>query len=122
MFDEMVRDWRSKWGVGEFPVYYAQIAPFITSTRGITSALFREAQEKCMKITPNTGMVVLMDSDSSNGIHPAKKKIAGERLAYWALAKTYGFEGMPYKSPQVIDVTTEGRLMILTFTFQIDRV
>ncbi|MDP4291794.1 MAG: sialate O-acetylesterase, partial [Bacteroidota bacterium] len=31
-------------------------------------------------------------------VHPPKKKIVGERLAYWALAQTYGFK-IQYRSP-----------------------
>ena len=61
-----------------------------------------------MKTTPNTGMAVLMVQTVR--LHPSsKKKLAGERLAFWALAKTYGMERMHYRSPEVKSLTVEGR-------------
>ncbi|MDR2039328.1 MAG: sialate O-acetylesterase [Bacteroidales bacterium] len=112
MFDNMVREWRNLWGIGEFPFYYCQIAPY--NYGGLSSAYIREAQFKCME-TPNTGMAVLMDSESPGCIHPPKKKEAGERLALWALAKTYGMEKIHYRSPEVQSFDIEGRVIILTF-------
>ena len=113
LFDKMVREWRNIWEAGEFPFYYCQIAPF-NYGGGLNSAYIREAQAKGMKTTPNTGMAVLMDSDSPLCIHPPKKKLAGERLAFWALAKTYGMERMHYRSPEVKSLTVEGRVAIIT--------
>lgn len=114
MFDKMVREWRQIWGVGEFPFYYCQIAPY-NYGGGLNSGYIREAQAKGMETTPNTGMAVLMDANSPHCIHPAKKKDAGERMALWALAKTYGMEKMHYRSPSVNKVDIEGRVAILTF-------
>lgn len=114
MFDKMVSDWRIKWKVGDFPFYYCQIAPYEHGGKA-NSAFFREAQGKCMQITPNTGMVVLMDADSPESIHPAKKQEAGNRLAYWALAETYGIKGFVYKSPSVKHVSFEDGKGVVTF-------
>lgn len=102
MFQSMVSDWRNKWKQGEFPFYYAQLAPYTKGQKN--AAFFREAQGKCMKLVPNSGMAVLMDSNSPEGIHPPMKKEAGERLAFWALAETYKIKGIPYKSPTVENV------------------
>ncbi len=113
LFDKMVREWRTIWEVGEFPFYYCQIAPF-NYGGGLNSAYIREAQAKGMRTTPNTGMAVLMDSESPFSIHPSKKKEAGERMALWALAKTYGLDDIHYRSPEVETLTTEGRMAILT--------
>ncbi|MDR0385463.1 MAG: sialate O-acetylesterase [Prevotellaceae bacterium] len=113
MFDKMVRGWREIWGVGEFPFYYCQIAPF-NYGGGHNSAYIREAQSKGM-LTPNTGMAVLMDAETPNCIHPPKKKDAGERMALWALAKTYGMEKIHYRSPEVQSVEIEGRVVIVSF-------
>ncbi|MDR2382291.1 MAG: sialate O-acetylesterase [Prevotellaceae bacterium] len=113
MFDKMVRAWREIWGVGEFPFYYCQIAPY-NHGGSLHSGYIREAQAKGM-LTPNTGMAVLMDAESPYCIHPPKKKDAGERMALWALAKTYGLEKMHYRSPEVKSVDIEGRIAIITF-------
>ena len=114
MFDAMVREWRNLWGIGEFPFYYCQIAPY-NYGGGTNSGYIREAQAKGMVTTPNTGMAVLMDAESPNSIHPPKKRDAGERMALWALAKTYGMEKIHYRSPEVVNIEIEGRLAILTF-------
>ena len=114
MFDKMVRGWRSLWEVGEFPFYYCQIAPYNYGASNTLSGFIREAQEKGMTTTPNTGMAVLMDADSYDCIHPPKKKDAGERMALWALAETYGMKDLAYKSPKVTNIETTGRLMTLT--------
>ena len=114
MFDAMVREWRNLWKTGEFPFYYCQIAPYFYGG-GMNSAYIREAQAKGMVTTPNTGMAVLMDAESVNSIHPPKKRDAGERLALWALAKTYGMEKMHYRSPDVKSLDIEGRVAIVTF-------
>ena len=115
MFDAMVREWRNLWGMGEFPFYYCQIAPWIGYGGGLNSAYIREAQAKGMVTTPNTGMAVLMDAESIHCIHPPKKRDAGERMALWALAKTYGMDKMHYRSPEVKSLEIEGRVAILTF-------
>ncbi|MDR3250550.1 MAG: sialate O-acetylesterase [Tannerella sp.] len=114
MFDKLVRGWRDIWDVGEFPFYYCQIAPYeYNDSRN--SGLLREAQSKGMTTTPNTGMAVLMDARSNACIHPPKKKDAGERMALWALARTYGWERMQYRSPELKEFRTEGRVAVLVF-------
>lgn len=114
LFDTMIRSWRKLWQVGEFPVYYAQIAPYDNGGQ-YNSAFMRESQLKCMKITPNTGMAVLMDADSPKCVHPPKKKEAGERLAYWALAETYGIKGFNYKSPEIKSTEVKNNTIIISF-------
>ncbi|MDR0844353.1 MAG: sialate O-acetylesterase [Tannerella sp.] len=116
MFDNMVRGWRNIWGVGEFPFYYCQIAPYRYGD-ALNSGLLREAQAKGMTTTPNTGMAVLMDAESILCFHPPKKNDAGERMALWALAKTYGKEKIQYRSPEVKSLDIEGRVAIVTFDF-----
>lgn len=102
----MITSWRKAWGVGDFPFYYVQIAPY-AYTEPYSGALLREAQLKCLSI-PNTGMVVTMDiTDDVNDIHPKNKLDVGHRLALWALEKTYGqpvgsFSGPVYKDFKVV--------------------
>lgn len=105
LFPAAVKQWRSAWAVGDFPFYYAQIAPFnytrTTTDRKekLNSAYLRDAQRKAMDKMPNSGMAVLMDVGEEASIHPAHKKEAGERLALLALAKTYGLKGFGAESP-----------------------
>ena len=51
--------------------------------------MFRNNQLQLLKETHNTGMAVTSDIGLKNDVHPPDKKTVGERLARWALKKTY---------------------------------
>ena len=110
----LIENWRDEWGIGDFPFYYCQIAPF-NYGGGINSAFLREAQFKASTAIDNIGMACLMDVGEKNNIHPADKKAAGERLAYLALAKTYVMAGFEYSGPTLKEMTIEGSVVKLTF-------
>ncbi|SHF19779.1 sialate O-acetylesterase [Fodinibius roseus] len=105
LFPDMIRSWREEWGISDFPFYFVQIAPYSYDGSNM-SAFLREAQLKTMQKVSHSGMAVTMDIGEKNNIHPAKKIPVGERLSFWALAKTYGIEGLPYSGPvyQAMDV------------------
>jgi len=109
----LIKDWRQKWAIGDFPFYYAQIAPYLYNDGN--SAFLREAQLKASTILPNTGMVCLMDIGEKDCIHPCHKKITGERFAWLALSKTYGIKGIVAEGPTLKNITTEGSIVKLTF-------
>lgn len=122
LFITMVKEWRSLWETGDFPFYYAQIAPYdyspdITDDSGIDifSAYLREAQLKAMDKIPECGMAVLMDTGEEKCIHPSNKEAAGNRLAYWALAKTYDIKGFGYASPVVDSIFIKENEVTITF-------
>jgi sialate O-acetylesterase len=100
LFTAMVASWRSDFGVGNFPFYYVQIAPYsYGDSKGLQTAYLREQQFKAMTTTPNSGMVSTLDIGSEGWIHPAEKQTVSKRLACWALSETYNFKGISYKSP-----------------------
>lgn len=106
MFSTLVNGWRENWNQKDtIPFYFCQIAPYdysIVTAKGkvvINSAYLREAQLKAETRIPKSGMAVLMDAGQKDCIHPAKKQIAGERLALLALSKTYGIKGITAESP-----------------------
>ncbi|MCB0687753.1 MAG: sialate O-acetylesterase, partial [Saprospiraceae bacterium] len=111
----LIQNWRSEWDQGDFSFYYCQIAPFDYGPKGLNSAYLREAQLKASMAVPNAGMASLMDGGEKDNIHPADKEAAGERMAYWALAKTYGQEGIEYSGPVFKEMTIEGPVVNLTF-------
>lgn len=113
----MVGLWRKQWGVGEFPFFYCQIAPYEYELIGwtVNSALLREQQLMAEKMIPNAGMAVLMDAGIEKGIHPPKKNIAGERLAVLALVKTYGVQGVTAESARFKAMHVENGAAILEF-------
>ncbi len=117
----MIQGWRKQWGIGDFPFYYCQIAPFdydiITGVGQprYNSAYLREQQAKVEHMVPNTGMAVLLDKGMKDGIHPYDKQTPGERLALHALAKTYGFEGIYCDSPVYKSMEIKGNTIEISF-------
>ncbi len=107
LMKKMVSSWRTLWNQGEFPFYFAQIAPFNYASfhpkdylEKYNSAYLREAQFKASKEIPNSAMAVLMDVGEVNNIHPMDKEKGGNRLAFQALARTYRIEGFEFESPK----------------------
>lgn len=95
-----VKDLRSRWGRGDLPFYYVQIAPFdYEGANGLSAARMREVQTEQMKMIPNSGMVPTLDIGNHVFIHPVDKTTVGMRLAWWALGNTYGLKGIGYKAP-----------------------
>ena len=92
----MVEGWRNDWKQGNFPFYYCQIAPYDYSLiQWQGSQYLREQQQKAETLIENARMAVLMDVGLEYGIHPRKKRQAGERLALLALSNTYEVKGLP---------------------------
>ena len=98
LFPVMIADWRSRWEEGDFPFYFAQIAPFKYGGDSTQAAALRDAQRKTLAV-PHTGMAVTLDIGNVTNIHPANKQEVGRRLALWALAGTYGEKKMVYSGP-----------------------
>ena len=107
----MVEGWRKDWSQGEFPFYYCQIAPYDYSLIDWKNSQYlREQQAMAETMIPNARMAVLMDAGLEYGIHPRKKRQAGERLAILALSHTYDVKGLPefavYKEAEFKNDTT----------------
>ncbi len=111
----MVSGWRKDFGVGEFPFYFVQIAPyFYNNSKAINSALQRDEQLAAMTLIPNSGMVSTIDIGEEKSIHPAEKLIVGKRLSYWALSETYGFKGINFKSPTYKSMSVKDSVATVT--------
>lgn len=98
MLPGLIEDWRLHWGIGDFPFYYMQIAPF-DYREGLNSAYLREAQLKVSTTLPNIGMACILDIGEKDDIHPSNKKAGSDRLALMALEQTYGIKGINGLSP-----------------------
>jgi sialate O-acetylesterase len=115
----MVAQWRKAWAMGDWPFYYVQIAPYtytVKDKQGL-AAYLREAQAKAMCEIPNAGMVVTTDAGSEKLIHPPDKSTVSKRLAYWALANTYGKKGISYQSPVYKSIKITGSSVFVNFDF-----
>ncbi|MDD4923131.1 MAG: sialate O-acetylesterase, partial [Bacteroidales bacterium] len=117
LMPDFVKGLRKVWGLGDFPFYYVQIAPYVyEGADSISGALIREVQLRNMTQIPNSGMVSIMDIGALNNIHPPQKLPVGNRLAYLALANTYGLKDFGFTGPVLKSVALEGSKMILSFS------
>jgi sialate O-acetylesterase len=111
----LIENWRSLWGIGEFPFYYVQIAPFDYGPTGLNSAYLREAQLKASTAIKNIGMACIMDIGEKDIIHPANKEAGSKRLAMLALVQTYGMKGINAQSPVMKEMKVAEGVVKLTF-------
>lgn len=112
LFPAMINDWRMNWEQGDFPFYYVQIAPYKYSTE-LVAAELREAQLMALSVA-NTGMAVTTDIANLYDIHPRNKQDVGNRLALWALARTYG-KDLVCSGPLYKDMAIEGSKIRIRF-------
>jgi sialate O-acetylesterase len=122
LFPALVDRWRTLWAQGNFPFYFAQIAPYDYAqlppyNKGgkYNSAFTRDAQRKSQKTIPNSAMAVLMDIGEQTSIHPARKEPGGTRLAYLALGKTYELKGFGFASPEYESMTIKDTAAVIRF-------
>jgi len=120
LFPAMVKDWRTRWGIGDFPFYYVQIAPYFYGNNDAfqtvaNSAFIREAQMECLDLIPNSGIAITMDIGKERSIHPPEKKEVADRLLFNALNQTYGFKTVDNASPvyESLEIKDDG--IVLNF-------
>lgn len=115
----MIRDWRARWN-DAFTFISVQLANFRKpSTEPGTQdywALLQDRQRLLLDTTPKTGMAIINDVGEANDIHPKDKKTVGDRLARWALAKTYGRNSVP-SGPLYHTSQSKGKTMSVTFQY-----
>lgn len=122
LFPGFVKQIRTQSGQGDFPFYYCQIAPYnynngaAVNVNNNNSAYLRDAQRKALAKIPNSGMAVLMDIGQEFNIHPGDKATGSKRLAYMALAKTYGLKGFGYESPSFESIAVSGNTITIKFS------
>lgn len=113
----MVDLWRKEWGLGELPFYYVELAPY-KSTESNDFALLREAQFKAQSIISNSAMIStndLVEPYEMANVHPKNKTDVGKRLAYMALSKTYGIQGIEAYGPVYKSMEIKDGAAILSF-------
>lgn len=107
---DLVNLWRKDWGDKDasMPFYMVEIAPYLYDpANGDSGARLRKAQHDAAKAIPNAGIVCtndLVEPFEADNIHPAKKEPVGNRLAYLALNREYGFKRVACDSPEATEV------------------
>lgn len=100
LFATMVTDWRNKWGVGEFPFLWVQLANFMAADDRPSEsswAVLRESQSSTLSLA-NTGQAVTIDIGEADDIHPGNKQDVGFRLSLAARKLAYG-ENVVHSGP-----------------------
>jgi sialate O-acetylesterase len=111
LFGTMIQDWRNRWGQGDFPFLFVQLANF--KTNGWWPVL-RESQTEALRLV-NTAMAVTIDVGNSKDIHPRNKQDVGLRLALAARALAYR-QPIEFSGPVFTMAVPEGSAMRVYFT------
>jgi sialate O-acetylesterase len=112
LFQTLIRNWRAKWALGDFPFLFVQLANFEAGS-GVWPEL-RQAQSMALSL-PKTAMAVTTDIGQADDVHPRNKQEVGRRLALAARAILYG-EDIIYSGPVFESMAVEGSRCRIKFT------
>ena len=83
LFPRLINDWRERWGEGDFPFLFVQLANLGPAQKSTPPegdwAFLREAQLMTLSL-PNTAMAVAVDIGNPLDIHPKDKIDVAQRL------------------------------------------
>lgn len=116
--ETMASWWRKLWGQGEIPFYIVEIAPYLYGGDGTAGARLREAQFEASRNIPSSGIVCTNDlvyPYEATQIHPCQKEKVGQRLAYLALNRTYGFSTIDCEGPIFREMTIKDGAAFIRF-------
>lgn len=117
LFSAMIQNWRARWGIGDFPFLFVQLANFMERKEiqpESNWAALREAQKNTLSLD-QTGMAVIIDIGEAGDIHPRNKKDVGDRLWLQARKVAFGEDGIS-SGPIFNSVTQSGNQLILKFS------
>ena len=109
VFASLIAEWREVFYDLDLPFIFCQLPMYISKERKFMNyddyswAKLREQQQTVAAEVHDTYMAVLADCGEFDNIHPADKKIPGERIAAMALKYIYGCKGVAARAPYIID-------------------
>lgn len=112
LFKLLVDSWRTNMKNEEMPFYFVQLS----SLNRPSWPWFRDCQLRLMRQLPGLGMAVSSDVGDSLDVHPTHKLEVGERLARWALCKTYARKVVP-SGPLFSRAWREGSTAVVEFDY-----
>lgn len=112
LFKLLVDSWRTNMKNEEMPFYFVQLS----SLNRPSWPWFRDSQLRLMRQLPGVGMAVSSDVGDSLDVHPTHKLEVGERLARWALCKTYARKVVP-SGPLFSRAWREGSTAVVEFDY-----
>jgi sialate O-acetylesterase len=116
LFPRLITDWRDRWGQGDFPFLFVQIAEWAGNggPAGNNWPMLREAQTMALSL-PNTGMATAIDVGDTYNIHPRDKLDVGIRLGLAAKHIAYG-QDLVISGPTYSKMAIEGNTIRVSFT------
>ncbi|MGC6423406.1 MAG: sialate O-acetylesterase [Lentimonas sp.] len=115
-FPLLIHTLRERWGQGDFPFYWAQLAdhtPELSKPGKSGWAELREAQSMTLSVV-NTGEAITIDTGEERDIHPRDKETVSKRLLRHALKNDYGYN-IHADSPRFSSMQIDGHSVIITF-------
>ena len=115
----MIRDWRTRWGQGDFPFIAVQLANFLAERPYAEEdawATIRQAMLDLSREEPNVGIASAIDAGDPLNIHPLDKRTVGERLAAWALGNVYGRKDVVPTGPRAVSYGRDISRLIVRFS------
>lgn len=113
----MIDDYRKQWRQATLPFYFVQLSSIDTAKyKSHFWPKFRDEQRKMLQLIPHSGMAVCSDIGAKNDVHPTNKKDVGERLARWALNKTYHLNIVP-SGPLPVNAKYVNGEIIISFQY-----
>ena len=113
----MIKDWRSRFGVGDFPFLIVQLPGFgetHAEPGDFAWARFRDVQSTIAATAPNCGIVNTIDLGEPKNVHPHNKLEVGRRVALLAEAMVYG-RPVDFSGPVFKSIRVDGDKIILQF-------
>lgn len=105
---------REEWGNDKMPFYFTQLAPYRYEDPNLPHLGYMMwIQAQTLDMIPFSGMATTHDAGELNCIHPANKKVVGDRLAFLALANDYGYDYIDANPPIAIQFEfSEGEALV----------
>ncbi len=113
----LIKDWRDRWEVGQFPFFMVSLANFRAQKSQPSQdnwAELREAQLLTAIKDPNTGISMTIDIGEAKDIHPRNKQDVGYRLFLQAREIAYG-EKLVAQGPLFKSMKIDSNKATLTF-------
>lgn len=117
LFPMMIKDWRERWGQGDFPFLFVQLANFLapdTVPKDDPWPELRETQTMTLSL-PATGMASAIDIGEAWDIHPTNKQEVGRRLSLAANHVAYNEKGIVYSGPMFESFKVDGNKVEVSF-------
>lgn len=113
----LMADWRSTFAAPDLPFLVVQLTAFGKAQTVPTDsgwAALRQAQAGAVAADSHAGLAVTIDVGDRFDIHPAQKKVVGERLARLARVVAYG-RGGPRTGPEASEAVRQGGDVVVRF-------